>query len=248
MLVRRLLIGVLLFVAVPAEAQTAADSVRALNARMKSDLRNLVTAQEGHFAQRATYAPSVAALAAGWYRPSVDVSVELVNAGANGYGAIARTAGRPGSCVININLPADQWPRTDVEKKAGPEGEPVCDADGTTERALFASVAQSTAAGTLMRLSKYQERHFGRTGAYTADPSALTGLRIPSTITVTIELATAASANPEPVFLATATDSRYPGYSCVLASGWARFGSGATTRAEKKHAGGGSMPVCDTFK
>lgn len=246
--VRRLFAVLCLSIAASLEAQTAADTVRALNARMKSDLRNLVTAQEGHYAERASYAPSVAVLGAGWYRPSVDVSVELVNAGNNGYGAIARTAGRAGSCVININLPSDQWPRTDVERKAGPEGEPTCDGDGQTERAAFASVAQATAAGTLVRLAKHQERHFGRTGAYTADPSALTGLRIPPTITVTIELATSMGANPEPVFLATATDARYEGYSCVLASGWARFRSGATTLAEKKHAGGGSTAVCDTFK
>ena len=63
---------------------------------------------------------------------------------------------------------------------------------------------------------------------------------------MTLELA--AAPNREAVFLATATDSRYPGYSCVLASGWARFTSSATTLAEKKHAGGGSMAVCDVFK
>jgi Tfp pilus assembly protein PilE len=237
MLVRRMLIGVLLFVAVPVEAQTAADSVRALNARLKNDLRNLVVAQEAHFAQRAAYAPTVAALGAG-YRPSLGVTVEPLNAGSNGYGAVARTVGSTGSCVVHINVPAAQWPRTDVEKKAGPEGEPVCDGDGT--------VAQLGAAAVLVSVSKLQERHFGRTGGYASDVAALTGLRIPRTVTVTIEFATTSGANPEPVFLATATDSRYPGYSCVLASGWVL--PGATTLAEKKHAGGGGTAVCDTFK
>jgi hypothetical protein len=91
-----------------------------------------------------------------------------------------------------------------------------------------------------------EERHFGRTGAYTADLNALIGLRIAATVAVTLELA--AAPNGEAAFLATAIDSRYLGYSCVLASGWARFGSPATTLAEKKHAGGGSMAVCDQFK
>lgn len=221
------------------------DSARAFIARMKSDLRNLVTAQEARFATSGSYARSVAELGTG-YRPSLGVTPEIVAGGANGYGAVARTAGREGSCVILIGIAVDQAPRTDLERKLAPEGEPICDGDGMTERAVFAREAQALASGTLMRVSKLQERHFGRTGSYAADLAALTGLRIPPTITVTLELGRAA--NQEPVFLATATDSRYVGYSCVLSSGWARYTSSATTLAERKHAGGGSLPVCDQFK
>lgn len=225
--------------------EPAADSTRAVIARMKSDLRNLVTAQEARYATAGSYARSVAELAAG-YRASQGVTPEIVNGGPNGYGAVARTAGREGSCVIQIGIGLAQAPRTDVEKKLAPEGEPICDGDGTTERAVFAREAQALASSTLMRVSKLQERHFGRTGAYAADLAALPGLRIPSTITVTLELGTAG--NNEAVFLATATDSRYSGFSCVLSSGWARYATPATTLAERKHAGGGSMPVCDQFK
>lgn len=241
-----LLLGLVL---APLAAQQPApapnDTARALIARMKSDLRNLVTAQEARYATAGSYARTVAELAPG-YRTSQGVTAEIVNGGPNGYGVVARTAGREGSCVMGIAIGVAQTPRTDVEKKAAPEGEPICDGDGLTERAVFAREAQALAANVLMRVSKLQERHFGRTGAYAAAPGALEGLRIPSTITVTLELATAP--NQEPVFLATATDSRYAGFSCVLASGWARFTSPATTLAERKHAGGGSMAVCDQFK
>lgn len=223
----------------------ASDSARASNARMKSDLRNLVTAQEARYAQAGSYARTVADLAPG-YRASLGVTVEIVNGGPNGYGAVARTAGREGSCAIGIGVGSAQTPRTDIEKKAAPEGEPICDGDGLTERAAFAREAQSMAGSALMRVAKMEERHFGRTGAYAADLAALPGLKFAATVAVTVELANAP--NGEAAFLAIATDSRYPGYSCVLSSGWARFRSPATTLAERKHAGGGSMPVCDLFK
>lgn len=226
-------------------SSSAADSARAFNTRMKSDLRNLVTAQEARYAQAASYARSVAELAPG-YRASLGVTVALVNGGPNGYGAVAHTAGREGSCVIGIGIGSAQTPRTDLEKKAAPEGEPICDGDGMTERATFAREAQSMAGSALMRVAKLEERHFGRTGAYAADLAALPGLKFAATVAVSIELANAP--NGEAAFLAIATDSRYPGYSCVLSSGWARFGSPATTLAEKKHAGGGSIPVCDLFQ
>lgn len=213
--------------------------------RMRSDLRRLVTTQEAHFAEHAAYARTMQELAAA-YRASEGVAVELANAGPNAYGAIARMAGRPGSCTIAIGDVGDGAPRTDLERKRSPEGEPTCDGDGQTERGMFAREAQARAAGVLSRVAKYQERHFGRTGAYAAEVAALPDVRLPSTITVTIELATAT--NREPAFLAIATDARYPGFSCVLASGWARFPQGAVTQAERRHAGGGSTAVCDTFR
>lgn len=251
-LLRRNLLPVALLtvLAAPLNAQQSpapapADSTRAFNTRMKSDLRNLVTAQEARYAQASSYARTVAELAPG-YRASPGVTVEIVNGGPNGYGAVARTAGREGSCVIGVGIGLEQSPRTDLEKKAAPEGEPTCDGDGLTERAAFAREAEWMAGSALMRVAKLEERHFGRTGAYAADLAALPGLKFAATVAVSIELANAP--NGEAAFLAIATDSRYPGYSCVLSSGWARFGSPATTLAEKKHAGGGSIPVCDLFQ
>lgn len=237
---------VLVLVAVPLRAQDAADTSRALIARMKSDLRNLVTAQEAHYAEKAMYARTLTDLGPSRYRASQGLRVEIVNGTSNAYGAVARIEGREGSCVIHVGLDESVAPRTDIEKKRLPEGEPGCDGDGITERARLASEAQSRVSLTLLLVNKLQERRFGRLGAYAPDASSLEGMRVPETVRVTIELETAL--NREPAFLAAATDSRYPGYSCVIASGWARFPSGATTLAEKKHAGGNSQIVCDTFK
>ena len=233
--------------ALGAQAEPAADSAqRRVIAQLKSDLRNLVTAQEARFADRASYAGSIAELGERAYRASPGAAIEIVGNTGKAYGAVARREGWPGSCVIWVGLGSEAAPRTALEAKRFPEGEPACDGDGRSERAAFASEAQSRTSMALMRVSKQQERHFGRTGAYAADLAALTTLRLAETTRVTIELATAM--NQEPVFLAVATDTRYPGFSCVLASGWARFTSRATTLAEGKHAGGNSTAVCDTFK
>lgn len=230
----------------PSGAPPGDSAQRRIIAQLRSDLRMLVTAQEARFAERGAYASSLDELGAARYRASEGASVEIVGNTGRAYGAVARRAGWAGSCVMQVGTGDGNAPRTALEQKRFPEGEPACDGDGTTERAAFAREAQSRAVTALMRLSKHQERHFGRTGAYVTDPAALPGLRLPATITVTIELATAP--NGEAVFLATATDSRYAGHSCVLASGWARFAGRATTLAEGRHAGGLGTAVCDTFK
>ena len=65
---------------VPLQAQAApSDADRAAVATLSSDLRNLVTTQEGWYAQHSAYALSVAELG-GVYRTSAGVTVELANA------------------------------------------------------------------------------------------------------------------------------------------------------------------------
>lgn len=227
-------------------AQAApSDADRAAVATLSSDLRNLITAQEGWYALNGTYALSVAELG-GAYRTSTGVTIALANASKNSYGAVARLAGKSGSCVIFIGLGTEGAPLTDIEKKRAPEGEPSCDGDGLTERAVFARDAQAQAGAVLIRVAKLQERYFGRTGAYATDVAALGRLDLPATLTVTIELAP--TANQETSFLATATDSRYVGFSCVLRNGYGRFGAKATTAAERTRPRGDFMPICDTFK
>lgn len=231
---------------VPLQAQAApSDADHAAVATLSSDLRNLVTTQEGWYAQHSAYALSVAELG-GVYRTSAGVTVELANATKNSYGAIARLTGRAGSCVIFIGLGTEGAPRTDVEKKRAPEGEPSCDGDGLTERGVFARDAQAQAGAALIRLAKLQERFFGRTGGYATDVALLEGLRLPATLTLAIELAP--TANQEMSFLATARDSRYPGFTCVLRNGYGRFGTKAMTAAEQKRPTGDFMPACDLFK
>lgn len=225
-------------------APAAADPDRAIIARLQSDLRNLVTAQEMHFSQKEAYALSVTALA-GLYRASSGVTVELVNAGTNSYGAAARFAGRPGNCVIYVGLSADASPRTELEKKRFAEGEPACDGDGITERRHWAVAAEHQAASMLVGVAKLQERQFGRTGAYASDIGALAGFKPQQNTVITIERL---GDGDRASFLATATDSRYPGVSCVLQSGWGRYGDRAATAAEKKRPTGDLFPACDAFK
>jgi len=230
---------------VVAAQATLTDADRAAIATLSSDLRNLVTRQEAWYAEKNSYALAFAELASS-YRTSAGVMIELASATKNSYGAIARLAGRAGSCVIFVGLGTEGAPRTDVEKKLSPEGEPACDGDGISERAAFARDAEAGAAAALVRLAKLEERHFGRTGVYATDVSALTGLRVPATVSFTIELAPAA--NQEMAMLAIASDSRYPGFTCVLRSGFGRFGVRARTAVEKKWPTADLMPVCDTFK
>lgn len=61
---------------------------RAYEATMKSDLRNLVVAQEAHFADHLTYARFISSL--GYYVTSSGVSVEIVEANRDGWRAVAR--------------------------------------------------------------------------------------------------------------------------------------------------------------
>lgn len=231
-------------------AQTAAapaDPDRAIVARLKSDLRNLMTAQEANYAEKAAYALSMGALG-DRYRASSAVTVEIVNPGVNGYGAVARLGGRAGSCVIHVGLDDSGAPRTDIEKKRFSEGEPACDGDGIDERTHVAEGARNQVMGALIGVAKLQERQFGRTGAYAADLASLEGWTARRNIVVTIERPAAGTPGAQPSFLATGTDERYPGYSCVLRSGWARYGPRAATVAEKKPAMSDLQVVCDTFR
>lgn len=227
-------------VAAPADAEAA------LIARVKSDLRNLVVAQEARYADRGAYAPSIADLGEAAYRPSAGVRVELVNPGANGYGAVARVEGRPGSCVIFVGLDAAVGPRTELERKMFPEGEPSCDGDGVDERARWASVAQTSAERLLAQVAREQERRFGRTGAYAGQVADLERVRTPPTVTVTIELQLHERMGA--AWLATATDSRFPGYSCVVRAGIGRFGPRAMTAADRRFADPELQVACDTFR
>ena len=229
--------------AVPA----ATDPERAAVERLRSDLRDLVTSQEMHYSQTAAYALSRAALGE-LYRASTGVTVEIVNPGVNGYAAVARLGGRTGSCVIFVGLDETVSPRTDVEKKRFSEGEPACDGDGIDERAHMAEGARDQVAGALIGVAKLQERQFGRTGAYAADIGSLEGFRARKNIVVVIERADVGVPRAQPSFLATAMDARYPGYSCVLRSGWGNYGTRAATSAEQKPARGDLEVACDTFR
>jgi hypothetical protein len=126
------LLTALMIVAIPASAQvatptapTAADSARAFVASARSDLRNLVVAQEAYFADHGRYAPTMEALER--YRPSRGNVIKLVFAVNDGWAAALTSERLTGSCTIWVNVPEGKRPATDADERIGGEGEPVCD-------------------------------------------------------------------------------------------------------------------------
>ena len=75
------IIGILAAVAIPKFRNSKA---KAFVASMKSDLRNLATAQEAYFYENATYAADTSQIN---FRPSSGVEVEITSADAQGWGA-----------------------------------------------------------------------------------------------------------------------------------------------------------------
>ncbi len=91
---------------------------RAYEAAMRSDLRNLVTAQAMYFADHGTYAPSLRALG---YATTLGVSVEIVEATGDGWRAVARHQRASSECRIAIGAAV---PAGDVQ------GQPKCSRAG----------------------------------------------------------------------------------------------------------------------
>ena len=93
--------------------------------QMKSDLRNLVVAQEAYFADHSAYASDVTDLK---FRNSQNVSVRLTATQNNAWGGEARSALLPNvACTIWVNLAEKNRPKVGGELIPGQaEGEPAC--------------------------------------------------------------------------------------------------------------------------
>jgi hypothetical protein len=91
---------------------------RAYQAAMKSDLRNLVTAEEAHFADNMSYTEALDDL---YFTPSSGVSIEnlVVAEDGNGWSAIARHEQSSVTCAIYVG--SGEPPMEDMR-----EGVPVC--------------------------------------------------------------------------------------------------------------------------
>jgi hypothetical protein len=112
-----------------AQAPGHAD-LRAWAAAVRSDLRNLIIAQERYFADHVRYAVSIDSLQ---YRPSAGVEIELTAATPTGWSASARHTGAEFTCVIFVgNAPR---PRPDAV-----EGAPLC--EGLPREAFAADSVQ----------------------------------------------------------------------------------------------------------
>ena len=121
------IIGILAAIAIPKFAST---KQKAYLASMKSDLRNLATAQEGYFADNTAYFSGSASNIAGapsavqGYTPSsgVTVTIALVSNGWTGVATHNQATGK--SCVIFINTGSSTFASGGAT--ATSEGEPKC--------------------------------------------------------------------------------------------------------------------------
>jgi type IV pilus assembly protein PilA len=91
------IIGILMAVLIP---RWASSRERAFMASMKSDLRNLATAEEAYFYDNATYATSLASLVS--FNPSTGNSVTINQATAAGWSATAARPGLPKQCYLFV--------------------------------------------------------------------------------------------------------------------------------------------------
>jgi type IV pilus assembly protein PilA len=98
------IIGILAAIAIPKFANTKG---KAIVAGMKSDLRNLASAQEGYWVENRTYYGGVIPDPSFSFRPTSGVTVALVSATDAGWSASATAAGTLQTCVIFYgNAPA----------------------------------------------------------------------------------------------------------------------------------------------
>ncbi len=99
------IIGILAAIAIPKFSNT---KEKAYMAAMKSDLRNLITAQEAYFADATAYTTDVTAATGINYTESsgVAVAIVLTVGPPDGYNGIATHTGTAETCAIFINVAA----------------------------------------------------------------------------------------------------------------------------------------------
>jgi prepilin-type N-terminal cleavage/methylation domain-containing protein len=107
------IIGILAAIAIPKFANT---KEKAYIAAMKSDLRNLVTAQESYFADQVTYTTSTSALN---FTGSTGVTVTIGAATGTGWSATSKHNGTSKTCGIFVGSAS-------APISGANEGEPKC--------------------------------------------------------------------------------------------------------------------------
>jgi type IV pilus assembly protein PilA len=90
------IIGILAAIAIPKFANT---KEKAYVAAMKSDLKNLATAQEAYFSDGQTY---TTALSTAQFAPSTGVSVNITAGTGTGWAASATHTGTAKTCAITV--------------------------------------------------------------------------------------------------------------------------------------------------
>ena len=104
------IIGILAAIAIPKFANT---KERSYVARMKTDLRNLVTAQESYSADNGTYYGGAVPNPVLTYNPSSGITITISNATPGGWAAVASMpAATPKVCALFIGAAPPQAPAT----------------------------------------------------------------------------------------------------------------------------------------
>ena len=107
------IIGILAAIAIPKFANT---KEKAYIAAMKSDLRNLVTAQESYFADQVSYTSGLAAMN---YNSSTGVTVTVGTVSGTGWNATSKHNGTTKTCGIYVGAAT-------APISGQNEGEPKC--------------------------------------------------------------------------------------------------------------------------
>jgi prepilin-type N-terminal cleavage/methylation domain-containing protein len=110
------IIGILASIVIP---KFANGKERSMVASMKSDLHNLVSAEEAYFSNGLNYYNGVLPNAAFPYSVSPSVTVTLVNVTNTGWGATASHSGSSKTCAIYVGTGGPIAPAVN-------EGEPMC--------------------------------------------------------------------------------------------------------------------------
>jgi hypothetical protein len=199
--------------AVVPKAKSAADAAYlASMGQMRSDLRNLITAQEIYETGNKAFANDIQLLPT--FHPMMGAHVDIVSSDANGWAAVETMpvgAGVGRSCVIWIgSIDKSDRPSTESEHKTFPEAEVACDGDGLSQRAEWAAAAQSYMAFALRKLAKSEEKYAALNGHYTMDASKLEPFSWDPGVSVAIVAATDGG------WAAKASFVLFPGKTCVM--------------------------------
>jgi prepilin-type N-terminal cleavage/methylation domain-containing protein len=104
------IIGILAAIAIPKFSNSKG---RAIVSQMKSDLRNMVTAQEAYMSDALTYHPGPVPSATLSYDPSGNVSITLSDVSNTGWAATATSPSTSRTCAIFVgSVPVPPAPAT----------------------------------------------------------------------------------------------------------------------------------------
>ncbi|HET9514024.1 MAG TPA: prepilin-type N-terminal cleavage/methylation domain-containing protein [Gemmatimonadales bacterium] len=103
------IIGILAAIAIPKFSTT---KEKAVLAKMKSDLRNMVNSQEVFIADNLTYYNGPIPSPAMTYNPSTGVTIVVSNVTPNGWGATATATGTTKNCAVYVGSGGPLGPAT----------------------------------------------------------------------------------------------------------------------------------------